>query len=137
MTILYFWIAAAIVFLIIEMMTATFYGLSLALASAIVAWVVYMLSDTSFTILQAGVFALASAVFAFILPRFLSSREPDIPQGSDRYIGEKRVVKKSNTDLKISLDGVDYLIESDETLSVGDKVEVIGHKGVSMRVKKV
>jgi membrane protein implicated in regulation of membrane protease activity len=43
MSILYFWIAASIVFLIIEMLTATFYGLSLAIASAIVAGVVYTL----------------------------------------------------------------------------------------------
>ena len=52
MSILYFWIAAAIIFLIIEMLTTTFYGLSLAIASAIVAGVVYGLQDTTFTILQ-------------------------------------------------------------------------------------
>lgn len=80
---------------------------------------------------------MASAVFAFILPRFLSSREPDIPQGTDRYLGEKRVVKKSGGDLRISLDGVEYLIESEEEISSGDKVEIVGHKGVSMKVKKV
>lgn len=137
MTILYFWIAAAIVFLIIEMITATFYGLSLALASALVAILVFVLHETDFTILQAGVFAVASAVFAFFLPRLLSSSEGDVPQGTERYIWEKRSAKKVGWDLKISLDGVDYLIESEYTISAGDKVEIIGHKGVSMKVKKV
>jgi membrane protein implicated in regulation of membrane protease activity len=46
-------------------------------------------------------------------------------------------VKKSGGDLRISLDGVEYLIESDEEISSGDKVEIVGHKGVSMKVKKV
>lgn len=134
MTILYFWIAAAIVFLIIEMLTATFYGLSLALASAIVAGVVYTLWDTSPTILQGGVFAVASVLFALVLPRLLISQEKDMPQGADRYIGEKRSVKKVGWDLKISLDGVDYLIESDDDIAPSDKVEVIGHKGAAMKV---
>ncbi len=34
---LYFWIATAIIFLIIEMLTSTFYGLAISLAAAIAA----------------------------------------------------------------------------------------------------
>ncbi len=137
MSILYFWIATAIIFLIIEMLTSTFYGLSLAIASAIVASMVYTFSDNSFTILQGAVFATASLLFALILPRLLTSSEPDVPQGSDRYIGEKRSVRKISGDMKISLDGVEYLIESEDEIGSGDRVEIIGHKGISMKVKKI
>ena len=46
------WIAIAIFFLIIEMVTATFYGLSLALSAAIVAIVTYITQEPTLTILQ-------------------------------------------------------------------------------------
>lgn len=49
---LYFWIAFALVFLIIELMTATFYSLSLSVACAIVALLSYLMHDTAFTIFQ-------------------------------------------------------------------------------------
>lgn len=83
------------------------------------------------------IFAVASAIFSYFLPNYLKSSLPDTPQGTDRYIGEKRSVKKVGGDMKISLDGVDYLIESDDDIASGDRVEVTGHKGVSMKVKKL
>jgi membrane protein implicated in regulation of membrane protease activity len=88
-SILYFWIALALVFLIIEFATATFYGLALSLAAGIVALYVF------FSIVQGIIFAVASLILAYTLPRVLSSSSPDVPQGFDRYIGEKRTVKKS------------------------------------------
>ena len=90
-----------------------------------------------FEIIHAVIFAIGSALFAYFLPNMLHSRSPDTPQGSDRYIWEKRSVKKSCGDLRISLDGVEYLIESDDEILAGEKVEVTGHKGASMKVKKV
>ncbi len=117
MTILYFWIASAIIFLIIEMMTATFYGLSLALSSAIVAAYVYVSNDSSITIIQGSIFALLSLTFALLLPKVLRSSLPDTPQGADKYIGEIRSVKKSGDEYKISLDGVEYLIDSEDVLT--------------------
>ncbi|MDD2693528.1 MAG: NfeD family protein [Candidatus Gracilibacteria bacterium] len=136
MSILYFWIAAAIIFLIIEMVTTTFYGLSLAIASAFVAGLVYFLGDTTFTILQGIVFAILSLIFAFVLPKLLSPQDPHMPQGADQYMGQVRTIKKVSGEWKVTLDGVDYLIESEDDLSAGDKVEITGHHGVTMRVKK-
>lgn len=117
MSLLYFWIASAIIFLIIEMMTATFYGLSLALSSAIVATYVYFSNDSSITIIQGSIFALLSLTFALLLPKVLRSSLPDTPQGADKYIGEIRSVKKTGDEYKISLDGVEYLIDSEESLT--------------------
>ena len=74
------WIAIAIFFLIIEMVTTTFYGLSLALSAAIVATVTYILQEPTLTILQGGVFAVASLIFALIIPKLLVSHEVDMPQ---------------------------------------------------------
>lgn len=136
MSILYFWIAAAIIFLIIEMVTTTFYGLSLAIASAFVAVLVYLIWDTTFTILQGIVFAVLSLIFAFVLPKLLSPQDPHMPQWADQYIGQIRTIKKVGGEWKIALDGVDYLAESEDELSAGDKVEIIWHHGVTMQVKK-
>lgn len=130
------WIAIAIFFLIIEMVTSTFYGLSLALSAAIVAMVTYILQEPTITILQGGVFAIASLIFALVIPKLLISHEPITPQGADKYIGQVRSARKVGGEYKISLDGVDYLIESETDITVGDKVEIIGHKGASMKVRR-
>lgn len=135
-SLLLFWIGIAVGFVILELLTATFYGLSLALASAIVAFLVYFSGDTTFQILHAVIFALSSAIFAYLLPKYLVSHTPDTPQGMDQYIGLIRSVKKAGWDLKISLDGVDYLVDSDDDIIASDKVKIIGHHGVSMKVEK-
>ena len=137
MDFLYFWIAIALVFLIIEFATATFYGLALSLAAGIVALYVFFSGEAAFTVVQGIIFAVASLIFAYVLPNLLSATNPDVPQGFDRYVGEKRTVKKIWWELKISLDGVEYIIDADEEISAGDKVEVIDHKGTGMKVKKV
>ena len=80
MSVLLFWIGAGIVFLIVEALTATFYGLALALASAIVALSVWVMNDTSFTLIQGKIFALTSIAFSFFLPNYLKSSKPDMPQ---------------------------------------------------------
>lgn len=135
--ILLFWIGLVVGFIIIEFFTATFYGFALSLAAGVVAIYVYFSGDTDFEILHAVIFVLASTVFAYFLPKLLISRSPDVPQWWDRYIGEKRTVKKTWGDLKISLDGVEYLIDSSDDIVAWDKVQVLWHKGVSMKVKKI
>ena len=52
MTTLYFWIGLGVFFLILESLTATFYGLALALASTFVALYVWIVGDTSITLVQ-------------------------------------------------------------------------------------
>lgn len=137
MTVLYSWIAVALLFLIVEFATTTFYGLALSLSAGVVASYVFYSQDHEFTIIQGIIFALTSLILAYILPKLLISSSPDIPQGFDRYIGEKRTIKRNAGDFKISLDGVDYIVDADEDISVGDRVEVIGHKGAGMKVKKI
>ena len=135
-SLLIFWVSTAIVFLIIEMFTTTFYGLALAISAGIVALYVWLTRSQDLDIIQGLIFALISALTSFVLPKWLTSSFPDVSQGVDRYTGTKRSVKKVGGDLKISLDGVDYLIESEDALLPGDKVEVIGHAGAAMKVKK-
>lgn len=93
-SILLFWLGLAIGFIIIELLTATFYGLSLALASLVVWIYIYFSGDTLFEVAHAVIFVISSALFAYFLPRLLRSSSPDTPQGMDQYIDLTRAVKK-------------------------------------------
>ena len=136
MEIIYSWLAIAMLCVMIELLSATFYGFSVALAATVTAIYAYFSGENEFSLIQASIFFVASGFFAYFLPKILVSHAPDLPQWADRYVGEKRSVKKAWGDLKISLDGVDYLIEWDDTIVAGDKVIVTEHKGVSMIAKK-
>lgn len=134
-SLLLFWIGTGIIFLIVEMVTATFYGLSVAIAAFILAVYVWLTGETSIDLLQGTSFAIVTFIAAYFLPKLLVSGAPDTPQGIDRYIGEKRKAKKVGDDLKIVLDGVDYLVLGDD-IEAGDMVEVVSAKGGSLHVKK-
>ncbi len=80
------------------------------------------------TIAQGVVFALVTILTSYYLPRFLISRTIEHSQGLDTYIGETRRVKKVGEDHKISLDGIDYLIDIDD-VQEGDRVQIVTRKG--------
>lgn len=52
MNILYFWISIALIFLIVEFWTATFYGLALSLAAGIVTLYVFFVGDIELNVIQ-------------------------------------------------------------------------------------
>jgi membrane protein implicated in regulation of membrane protease activity len=136
-SLLLFWIGIGIVFLIVEMATATFYGLSIALAAFVLAVYVWLTGETAIDLLQGTIFAVVTFLTAFFLPKLLVSNAPDVPQWVDKYIGEKRKAKQVGDDYKITLDGVEYLVFCDEDINAGDMVEVVSAKGGGLHVKKV
>lgn len=110
---LLFWIGAGILFLIIEMITTAFYGLSLALSALVVALYVWLLGEQNVSIIQGLIFAIVSALTSYGLTRLFSDNSKETPQGLDIYIGQSRKVKKVGEDFKVTLDGVDYFVEID------------------------
>lgn len=137
MELLYFWIGAFVFFLILELVTATFYGLALSLASALTWLYVWYTGVGEIDIIQAVIFACTAFIASYFLPRFLTpSTDHETPQWVDIYIGQKRKVKKVGESFKISLDGVDYLVEWDD-IGAGDQVEVLKKKGAGFVVTKV
>ena len=123
-----FWLAVGIGFLIIEMVSVTFYGLSISLAGFITALFVWYMGYTDVTISQGIVFAAVTLVASYYLPRILTSQASEHLQGLDTYLGETRKVKKVGEDYKIVLDGVDYLVDIDG-VKAGDRVELTSRKG--------
>lgn len=126
-SLLIFWIVVGIGFLIIEMITVTFYGLAISLAGFVTALYVYLTGATEPSIVQGIIFAVTSFVASIFFPRFLMDQVADKAQGLDAYFGETRKVKKVGEDYKVVLDGIDYFVDIDG-LNAGDKVELTGRK---------
>lgn len=140
MELYYIWFWVWIIFLIVEILTVTFYWLSLALASFIVASIVYLNWDNNFTIFQSIVFVITSIIFALIFTKFLRPKKVAQVFGLDNYIWTYHKLEKIWNDWKLKIDWVDYLIDDDcinDTFSVWKKIKIISHKSWSFVVEIV
>lgn len=127
-SLLIFWIAVGIGFLIIEIITVTFYGLALSLAGFVVAGFVWYTDSTEIAITQGIIFAIVSFFASYYLPGLLTPKGEEKHQGLDIYLGEKRKVKKVWEDFKVVLDGIEYIVDIDG-VKAWDRVEITSRKG--------
>lgn len=136
---LLFWIGTGIIFLILELITSTFYGFALAIASFIVAMYVFFLGADVFDGIQWLIFAIIAVICSYFFPKWLTPKDPinDKPQGLDIYIGQTHKIRQFWEDFKILLDWVQYLIISDDELENKDLVEIVDRRGSLFVVKKV
>lgn len=136
---LLFWIGAGIVFLILELITAAFYGFALAVAAFMVAIYVFFANPTAFDGIQGLIFVIFAIIFSYFFPKWLTPKGSDHEhkQGLDMYIGETRRVRSVGEDFKVKLDGVDYITVSDDDLEDKMLVEIIDRKGSVFIVEKV
>ena len=70
-----FWIGFGIVFLIVELITATFYGFSLAIAAFIVAIYAAIMNSSNVDIIQGAIFAGTALVTCYFFPKFFALKE--------------------------------------------------------------
>ncbi len=136
----YIYLASGVFFLLIEMLTATFYGLSVSVACFILAIYVYTTGEVSMTVIQGVLLAVISAVFAYFLPKWLTPNTRVLKSGLDAHIGHSFRLERIGSDWKVKIDGVDYLIDSDsETpdFEAGKKVVIEGHNGGILKVSIV
>ncbi|EKD30460.1 MAG: hypothetical protein ACD_78C00050G0001, partial [uncultured bacterium (gcode 4)] len=68
----YIYLASGVFFLLIEMLTATFYGLSVSVACFVLALYVYLTGDANMTVIQGLILVIISALFAYFLPKWLT-----------------------------------------------------------------
>lgn len=136
----YIYLASGVFFLLIEMLTATFYGLSISASCFILAIYVYFSGDITMTILQGIILVIISAILAYFLPKLLQSNSPDFKSGLDAHIGKTFRLEKVGSDWKVKIDGVDYLINEDSETSdfkVGKKVQLESQNGGILKVSIV
>ena len=133
----YIYLASGVFFLLIEMLTATFYGLSVSVACFILALYVYMTGDINITVIQGVLFAIISGVFAYFLPKWLTPNTTSLKSGLDAYIGHSFRLERVGTDWKVKIEGVDYLIDEESVtpeFEVEKKVQVKSHNGGVLKV---
>lgn len=136
----YIYLASGIFFILIEMLTATFYGLSVSLACFVLALYVYITGDANMTIVQGIIFALVSAVSAYFFPKWLTPNTPPFKSGLDAHIGQSFRLERIGSDWKVKIDGVDYLIDDDsETpdFEAGKKVRLESHNAGILKVSVI
>lgn len=90
----YWWLAFAVLALIVEMFSGTLYGLSFSLSAFLVAAYVAVTKETDVGIVQALIFAVTGAVFCFVFPAWFNKSGEEFKQGLDVAIGKAYVLKK-------------------------------------------
>ncbi|MDP2103631.1 MAG: hypothetical protein Q8K26_01770 [Candidatus Gracilibacteria bacterium] len=136
----YIYLASGIFFLLIEMLTATFYGLAVSVASVLLAVYVYVTGDTTVTVIQGTIFVIVSAISAYFLPKWLQPNTEALKSGLDAHVGKSFRLERVGADWKVKIDGVDYLIDDDsETpeFEIGKKVRLVSHKSGVLKVELV
>lgn len=133
----YIYLASGVFFLLIEMLTATFYGLSVGMACFVLAVYVYFTGDATMTVMQGVLFAIISVIFAYFLPKWLKPHSEALKSGLDAHIGQSFRLERVGSDWKVKIDGVDYLISDDSENSefvVGKKVRLDSHRAGVLNV---
>lgn len=133
----YIYLASGVFFLLIEMLTATFYGLSVSVACFVLAVYIYLTGDANMTVIQGLILVMISGVSAYFLPKWLTPHSKPLKSGLDAHIGQSFRLERVGSDWKVKIDGVDYLIDDDsETpdFEVGKKVTLESHNSGILRV---
>lgn len=136
------WGTAALLFLVIELMTGTLYVLCL-FVGALAASFVPMLGGN--IIAQVAVFAIFSLIaLFFIRPLLLKTlKSKEAPKSNAEAIigriGKVTQTIKAGDYGRVAIDGDDWKAESVETfdIAVGSKVEVISLNSIIIKVKSV
>ncbi|MBP8016435.1 hypothetical protein KAZ01_00360 [Candidatus Gracilibacteria bacterium] len=137
--IFYGWIAVGIVFIIIEFFTTTLYGLSMSIASFIVAIYIYLFKiDSVYDIYTYIIFAFFSIIFVVAFPKLFNPKVEGFKQGLDDQIGKIFKLKKVGENWKTEIDGIDYLIDDNsitDDFESGKKVILKSCKGGLLTVE--
>lgn len=136
----YGWLAVAVLALIVEMFSGTLYGLSFSLSAFLIAAYVSVTGETQLSLAQALIFAVSGAVFCFVFPKWFNKTRTEFKQGLDTAVGKTYALKKVGEDFKVSIDGVDYLVDPDcvtESFAPKARVRVESHASGIVTVSPV
>ena len=137
MELIYIWIAAGIVFLIIEMMIVTLYWLSMSIAAFVVAIYVYFIKAQEADINQFIIFVVLSTILVFTFPKFFHLSKWTGKIWTEAYVNKICKLKKVWQDWKVEVEWVDYLINDssvDNNFEIWKKVKIISSAWTSLNV---
>lgn len=131
---MFLWFSVALLCLLVEAFTVTLYGLVIALGCLAAGILAYFMGDI-WHWYQAVLCLVVVAIGSFFVPRLFHKTGTPLQTGLDEYIGQKAKIKIVDEKAKITLGGVDRLVQSDEELSEGQKVTIIGRDGTLLIVQ--
>ena len=138
------WLIAAIVLVIIELLTAGFGVICFAVGALFSALAALLGVDS--LVWQLLIFAVASVLcFIFLRPvvlRFLDKKSKDVKTNADALIGKTAIVSEtidsSANQGRVAVDGDDWKAVSADgsVINKGEKVEIISRDSIILTVKK-
>jgi membrane protein implicated in regulation of membrane protease activity len=138
------WLIAAIVLVIIELLTAGFGVICFAVGALFSALAAFLGVDS--LVWQLLIFAVASVLcFIFLRPvvlRFLDKKSKDVKTNADALIGKTAIVSEtidsSVNQGRVAVDGDDWKAVSADgsVINKGEKVEIISRDSIILTVKK-
>jgi len=144
MSLVWFWLAVAGVFLVIEMATLTLDFLALSIAALITAFTAYILKwgvqDRYMLLILFGGYAILSVlIFRIFIRKWIWGVKPlgESPLSIDRVRWQKLVVQDVEDKLVVWYEGNYWNIIAEENLKPGDTVVVEDIKDGKLVVKKV
>lgn len=138
------WLIAAIVLVIIELLTAGFGVICFAVGALFSALAAFLGMDS--LVWQLLIFAVASVLcFIFLRPvvlRFLDKKSKDVKTNADALIGKTAIVSEtidsSTNQGRVAVDGDDWKAVSADgsVINKGEKVEIVSRDSIILTVKK-
>ncbi len=137
-TIIYVWLGLAIFFLIAEAVTTSIFSIWFAIGS-FAALLVSLALPEAFVLQMIVFIAVTALTLYFTRPILVKKILKKTPTNMDRLIGKTAVVIEEVTPLTVGRaksDGLLWQIKSEDTISVGEKCDIVKIEGVSLIVKK-
>lgn len=138
------WLIAAIVLVIIELLTAGFGVICFAVGALFSALAAFLGVDS--LVWQLLIFAVASVLcFIFLRPvvlRLLDKKSKDVKTNADALIGKTAIVSEtidsSVNQGRVAVDGDDWKAVSADgsVINKGEKVEIVSRDSIILTVKK-
>lgn len=138
--IFWIWMAAAVVFLIIELVSPTMFFISFVAGSLVAGIWSYFQPDA--LAMQIGAFVVVSLVilpFSQKLARRISKEAP-LKANADRMIGEIALVTKAiDADLggQVQFEGEVWQARAEENIATNEKVRILGLSGTHVTVERL
>jgi inner membrane protein len=140
MQMFWIWLAAAVVFLIIEILSPTLMFVAFGAAAAVSA--VYSIFQPELHYWQIGIFCAASLIFVPITRQFAKRITQKSPKTSnvDALIGQTAMVTKTiepHASGQVKFEGETWLAHASQTIEENTKVKIVSVTGTRLTVERI
>ncbi len=137
--VVWYWLAAVVIFLIMELMTPTLVFICFVAGSLLAGVYSFFVPDGYYT--QIGIFIIVSLLLLPLMRKIAKKITKPSPQKSniDALIGKIGLVTKKidlNLGGQIRFEGEVWIASADEDIDINEKVEIVSSSGTKLHVIK-